>query len=191
MKVAVVDLGCGNTGSVAFALERLGAEPLLTNDTSEIESADRVILPGVGTATHAMERVDELGLGHVLKTVRQPALGICLGMQLLFERSDEGRTPCLGLIPGKVRKLHSAPALPVPHMGWSKVEPLPSVIGVETGYYYFAHSFACEDGPSTIATCTHGAPIPAVVQHNNWMGVQFHPERSGAIGARFLKSFLS
>ncbi|HEV2594765.1 MAG TPA: imidazole glycerol phosphate synthase subunit HisH [Sphingomicrobium sp.] len=192
MKLVIVDLGCGNLGSVGLALGRFGIEPTVTNDAAEIASADRVILPGVGAAAFAMERVDSLGLRTTLEELRQPTLGICLGMQLLFEASEEGDTACLGLIPGRVRALQPAPGRPVPHMGWTKLNVRDSDLGIRDGdYFYFAHSFACDPGPSAAATVSYGREIAAVVRQRNWLGAQFHPERSGAAGARFLETFLA
>lgn len=192
MKLVIVDLGCGNIGSVRMAMQRFGVEPVVSADVEEIDSADRVILPGVGAAGYAMRQVDALGLRDALASIGQPALGICLGMQLLFERTDEGESACLGIIPGQVRALEPAPGRPVPHMGWSRVEVSDDGIGLADGdYLYFAHSFACDDGPATVAAAGYGRRIPAVVRHGNWTGAQFHPERSGDAGARFLRSFLS
>lgn len=191
MKLAIVDVGCGNIGSVGIAFERFGIAPVVTGEAEEIAAADRVVLPGVGAAGYAMERIGALGLAPVLLALRQPALGICLGMQLLFEGSDEADTACLGLISGRVRKLEPAPGRPVPHMGWSRIEVRDESIGLRSGdYVYFAHSFACDPGPETVASAEHGRPIPAVVRSGNWLGAQFHPERSGEAGARFLRRWL-
>lgn len=191
MKLVIVDLGCGNIGSVSLALGRFGLEPIVTSDAEEIGTADKLILPGVGAAGFAMERIDQLGLRRTLTSLRQPALGICLGMQLLFDASDEEDTACLGLIPGRVRGLQPASGRPVPHMGWTSVRVLAPDLGIEDGdYLYFAHSFACDAGPTAIATVTYGTEIAAVVRKANWLGAQFHPERSGEAGARFLESFL-
>lgn len=192
MKLAIVDVGCGNIGSVGIAFERLGLQPLITADPSEIASADRVVLPGVGAAGFAMEQIEALGLKDVLTTLEQPVLGICLGMQLLFERSDEEDVRCLGIIPGEVRKLVPDRTMPVPHMGWSKLTVADQSLGLCDGdYVYFAHSYACDDGPHSIATAQYGRPIPAAVKRANYHGAQFHPERSGEAGARFLESFLA
>ena len=192
MKLVIVDLGFGNIGSVSLAFERFGVMPIVSSDADEIAGADRVLLPGVGSAGFAMERVDCLGLRETLTTLRQPALGICLGMQLLFEASDEDDASCLGLIPGRVRALEPASGRPVPNMGWSKVDVRSDDLGIADGeYLYFAHSFACPDGPATVATTTYGGEIPVVVRRGNWLGAQFHPERSGPAGARFLKAFLA
>jgi glutamine amidotransferase len=191
VKLAIVDLGCGNIGSVRLALGRFGIDPVVSSDPEEIASADKVILPGVGAAGFAMQRVDALGLRRTLTTLQQPALGICLGMQLLFERSEEAGTQCLGIIPGEVRALAPGLERPVPHMGWSRVRVQQPGTGIEDGVYlYFAHSYACDDGPGTVAATDYGRPIPAAVRQGNWLGAQFHPERSGAAGAHFLQSFL-
>jgi imidazole glycerol-phosphate synthase subunit HisH len=191
VKLAIVDLGCGNIGSVRLALGRFGFDPVVTADAEEIAGADKIILPGVGAAGFAMERIDSLGLRTTLTSLRQPALGICLGMQLLFDGSDEEDTACLGVIRGRVRALEAAPGRPVPHMGWSRVDVRTAGLGISGGdYLYFAHSFACEDGPAVVATASYGSDVAAVVQRGNWLGAQFHPERSGEAGARFLESFL-
>jgi glutamine amidotransferase len=191
VKLVIVDVGCGNIGSVGIALERFGIAPVVTGDAAEIASADKVILPGVGAAGYAMRQIGIRGLEPVLRELRQPALGICLGMQLLFERSEEEDIACLGLIPGRVRKLEPAPGRPVPHMGWSRIEVRDEGIGLSSGdYLYFAHSFACDPGPATAASADYGREIPAAVRHSNWLGAQFHPERSGEAGARFLRDWL-
>ena len=192
MKLAIVDLAYGNIGSIEFAFERFGVTPVLTSDPEEIAAADRVVLPGVGAAGHAMQRIDELGLRECLQSLEQPALGICLGMQLLFDRSDEAKTECLGIIPGSVRALEPAPSRPVPHMGWSKLEVRDDAIGLTNGdYVYFAHGYAADAGEATVASAEYGGEIPAVVRKDNWLGAQFHPERSAGAGARFLQAFLA
>ena len=192
MNVALVDLDYGNIGSVEIALKRLGAEVTRTADPAAIRAAARVVLPGVGAAGYAIGRIEELDLRGTLTTLTQPLLGICLGMQLLFEASEEDGAQCLGLIPGQVRKLEPAPGRPVPHMGWSRLDTRASTPGLTTGeYVYFAHSFACDDGPHSLAVADYGRPIPAAVRKGNVLGVQFHPERSGAAGARFLQAFLA
>ncbi len=191
MKLAIVDVGCGNIGSVAIAFERFGLAPLVTGEAEEIASADKVILPGVGAAGYAMQEIDARGLRGPLRSLKQPVLGICLGMQLLFERSEEEDTLCLGIVPGEVRKLEPVPGMPVPHMGWSKLDVSDQEAGLRSGdYVYFAHSFVCDDGPDTIAAADYGRRIPAAVRRGNYLGAQFHPERSGEAGARFLRAFL-
>ena len=192
MTVALVDLGYGNIGSVEIALGRLGSEVVRTADPEAISAAGRVVLPGVGAAGYAMGRIDALGLRATLTSLTQPLLGICLGMQLLFETSEEDGTQCLGVIPGKVRKLEPAPGRPVPHMGWSRLETRRDATGLTTGdYVYFAHSFACDDGPHSLAVANYGRPVLAAVRKGNVLGAQFHPERSSAAGVRFLKAFLA
>ena len=192
MKLVIVDVGCGNIGSVRLAFSRFGLEPEVTADRETIAGADRIILPGVGAAGFAMQQIEALGLRDTLLGLRQPALGICLGMQLLFEKSEEANAQCLGLIPGQVRTFDPAPSRPVPHMGWTKLEVRDPDIGLSTGdYVYFAHSFACDDGPFAVATAGYGRPFAAVVRQRNWLGAQFHPERSGEAGARFLERFLA
>lgn len=191
MKLAVVDIGCGNIGSVGIAFERFGISPLVTCAAEELASADKVVLPGVGAAGYAMEQIELRGLAPVIRALAQPALGICLGMQLLFEASEEEESACLGLIPGRVRKLEAAPGRPVPHMGWSRLQVSDESLGLRTGdYVYFAHSFACDPVPETVASTQYGREIPAAVRSGNWLGAQFHPERSGEAGARFLRRWL-
>lgn len=191
-RVGIVDLGYGNLGSIAVALGRCGAEAVRCADPQALAATDRWILPGVGAAAYAMERIDALGLRPALSDPGRPALGICLGMHLLFETSEEGEAECVGLIPGKVRKLRPAPGLTVPHMGWSRLEVSSPDQGISTGdYVYFAHSYAADDGPATVAAAEHGRRVPAIVRHGDWTGVQFHPERSGAVGARFLAAWLA
>jgi glutamine amidotransferase len=191
VKLAIVDVGCGNIGSVGLAFQRFGIDPTVTGDPAEIAAADKVVLPGVGAAGYAMEQIEARGLAPVLRELRQPLLGICLGMQLLFESSEEEETDCLGLIGGRVRRLDAGPGRPVPHMGWSRLEVGDEAIGLVTGdYVYFAHSFACDSGPETVASADYGREIPAVVRSGNRLGAQFHPERSGEAGARFLRCWL-
>jgi glutamine amidotransferase len=191
MKLAIVDVGCGNIGSVAIAFERLGLSMITTADPETIASADRVVLPGVGAAGYAMRRIDELGLREPIRALKQPVLGICLGMQLLFDGSEEDGTLCLGIIPGKVRRLAPTRERPVPHMGWSRLSLKADVPGFAEGdYVYFAHSYAAEPGPHVLASADYGREIPAVVGKGNFLGAQFHPERSGMAGARFLQSFV-
>jgi len=192
VKLAIIDIGCGNIGSVGIAFERFGLTPIITSDPAEIATADRVVLPGVGAAGFAMEQIEARGLKQVLTSLDQPVLGICLGMQLLFEESEEEDVVCLGVIEGRVRKLNPEPDRPVPHMGWSRLSVRDDSVGLQDGdYVYFAHSYACDDGPSSVATAEYGRPIPAAVRRGNYRGVQFHPERSGKAGARFLESFLA
>jgi glutamine amidotransferase len=192
--VAIIDSGGANLASLQFALDRLAATSVVTADPVVISSAPRVLLPGVGAAADAMRRLEQSGLPACIRALSAPVLGVCLGMQLLYERSDEGDTRCLGIVPGKVQRLTSAPRRPVPHMGWNWIaamasDPLLAGVG-ERDYVYFVHSYAAPHGPDTTATVDYGAPLTAVVRRGNFHGVQFHPERSGMVGARILKNFL-
>ena len=193
--IAIVHLGAGNTASVQFALERLGADVVVTSDAAVIADAERVVLPGVGAAGYAMERMGALGLTEVIKTFARPLLGLCLGQQLLFAESEEnGGATMLGFIPGRVTRMPVRDDLPVPHMGWSQLHGLaddPLLEGVGEGdYAYFVHSYVCPDTAATIACAAYGAEVPAMVRSGNRWGCQFHPERSAKAGARILKNFL-
>jgi len=194
-QIAIIGYGAGNTASVQFALERLDADVIITSDPAVIAAADRVILPGVGAAGYAMERLRALGLVEPLQAFARPLLGVCLGQQLLYERSEEGGgVDLLGLIPGGVTKFDIDPALPVPHMGWTRLTTVrsdPLIEGVADGSYaYFVHSYVCQDGDATLARADYGTVVPAVVREGNHWGCQFHPERSAEAGARILKNFL-
>lgn len=191
--LAILNLDYGNTRSVALAFERLGATPTLTADPDIAEAADRLVLPGVGAAAAAMARLRDTGIDCVLKARRKPTLGICLGMQLLFERSDEdGGTDLLGILPGKVEALKPSPGLPVPNMGWSRIECVRQSAGLATGdYVYFAHGYRCPDSDATTATARYGSTmVPAAIQAGSLWAAQFHPERSSSAGANFLQAFL-
>ena len=194
MNVVLVDSGGANLGSVRYALQRLGVEPAVSGDAAVIAAADRVILPGVGAAGPGMARLRELGLVEVMRALTQPVLGICLGMQLLFERSEEGGVDTLGLIPGVVRKLVPACGIRVPHMGWNRLRPLqPSLLlrGVpERASAYFVHSYAAPLNAHTVAACEHGGLFTAVVEKDGRFGAQFHPERSADTGSQMLRNFL-
>ncbi len=194
MSVVLVDAGGTNIGSVRYALQRLGADAELTSEAAAIRAADKVILPGVGAAGPGMTRLRELGLVEVLRSLRQPVLGVCLGMQLLCTHSEEGDTACLCLIPASVRRFAEAPGLRVPHMGWNEVSirrehPLLAGLG-EGEQAYFVHSYAVPVGDWTLATADYGGAFSAMVAHRNFHGMQFHPERSAGVGARLLKNFL-
>ena len=195
MTVAVVHLGAGNTASVQFALERLGADVVVTSDAGVIANAERVVLPGVGAAGYAMERMSALGLTDIIKSFERPLIGLCLGQQLLFAESEEnGGAHMLGFIPGRVTRIPVRDGLPVPHMGWSRLGGLkddPLLEGVNEGdYAYFVHSYACPESAATIAEADYGAAVPAMVRSGNRWGCQFHPERSAKAGARILRNFL-
>ena len=193
--VAIIDNGGGNVASVRFALDRLGARSVLTRDAAEILAAPRVILPGVGAAPEGMRRLAAAGLDRLIPTLRQPLLGICLGMQLLCEGSEEGPTTCLGVFKGTAARLSPGNNRPVPHMGWNQVDvlrPSPLLAGLSSGdYAYFVHSYALPLGAEAVAATDYGGAFAAVVSHGNFHGVQWHPERSAATGARLLANFLS
>jgi glutamine amidotransferase len=226
--VVVVDSGVANIGSVVAALERAEARVTVSRDWDIIRRAPRVLLPGVGAAVAAMRELDQLGLSERLPTLTQPVLGVCLGMQLLFEGSEEGAAPgigsreseignaqsgapcatdspfpiphsptlqrCLSILPGQVRRLPESPGVRIPHMGWNALLPRrvhPLVDGLtERDYAYFVHSFAVAESELTLMACQHGSTFSAIVARGNFMGAQFHPERSADVGARLLRNFL-
>ena len=192
--VVLVDGGGTNIGSVRFALERLGVFADLSVDPRRIRAASHVILPGVGAADRAMEKLRKAGLVDVLRSLTQPLLGVCLGMQLLYERSEEGNTKCLGMLSGTVAKLRRD-ALRVPHMGWNTIEPknydaLVHQIGTRP-YAYYVHSYAAPLTADTLAVCDYGGPFTSIVRRGTICGMQFHPERSSIVGARLLENFLA
>jgi glutamine amidotransferase len=193
-EAVIIDSGGANLASLQFALERLGAHAVVSSDARTIAASPRVLLPGVGSAADAMLRLRRSGLAELLPTLRQPVLGICLGMQLLFERSAEGPTECLGVLPGTVRLLEAAPGRPVPHMGWNQLTDCredPLLDGIEPGeYFYFVHSYAVPTSEVTLAGVHYGEPVSATVRGGIFWGTQFHPERSAAAGARLLGNFL-
>ena len=192
--VAIIDSGGANIASLRAALARLGADSVVTTDHGVIQRAPRVLLPGVGSAHNAMMRLRGAGLEQLIPTLKQPLLGICLGMQLLFDRSDEGPVNCLGVIPGSIGKLQSEPGRPVPHMGWNQMTQVredPLMDGVSSlDYVYFVHSFAATTSSATVAITDYGVALTAVARRDNFCGTQFHPERSGVVGARILANFL-
>jgi glutamine amidotransferase len=199
MSLAIIDSGGSNISSVIYALRRLGAEPVFTRDPAVIRGADRVILPGVGAAAAAMAQLREADLISCIRELRQPVLGICLGMQLLYEHSTEDSgdgkgVECLGVVPGKLEKLQPSQGLRVPHMGWNVAMPvrqhaLFDDLPLEP-WFYFVHSYRAPVTDDTLATSAHGETFTAVVGRGNFMGAQFHPERSAAHGARLLQNFL-
>ena len=195
--IAIIDSGGANIASVRFALERLGVDSVLTADPAVISAAERVILPGVGAAPVAMAQLARAGLVECIRGLTQPVLGICLGMQLLFEYSEEGDTPLLGLVGGTCGAFDPGMGLTVPHMGWNRLLPRgegrhPLLSGVEDGaHVYFVHSYAAPVSADTVASCSYGVDFTALVARGNFMGAQFHPERSGPVGARILGNFLA
>ncbi|MGM7449186.1 UNVERIFIED_ORG: imidazole glycerol phosphate synthase subunit HisH [Idiomarina abyssalis] len=191
MNVVIVDTECANLTSVRFAVERLGYSVLITDDAEQIRGADRVILPGVGTAVAAMRNLKRKQLVQPLCELTQPVLGICLGMQLLTSHSEEGNVGCLNLIPAKTKRLRDY-GLPLPHMGWNTLQPTADNPLVERSdsYCYFVHSFAVAVDEYTIASSEYGERFASMIRHNNYFGAQFHPERSGKTGEALLKRFL-
>ena len=194
MSVVIIDSGGANIASLRAALARLGASSVVTPDHDVIRRAPRVLLPGVGSAQDAMARLRIAGLDQLIPTLKQPLLGICLGMQILFERSEEGPANCLGVIPGSIGKLRTEPGRPVPHMGWNQmtqVRPDPLLDGISSlDYVYFVHSFAAPTSSATVAITDYSVAFTAVARRDNFCGTQFHPERSGVVGARILGNFL-
>ncbi|EEY5808837.1 imidazole glycerol phosphate synthase subunit HisH [Escherichia coli] len=194
MDVVILDTGCANLSSVKWAIQRLGYEPQVSRDADVVLRADKLFLPGVGTEQAAMDQLHERDLIELIKACTQPVLGICLGMQLLGARSEENQgVETLGIIDEAVPKMTDF-GLPLPHMGWNRVYPKAGnrlFNGIEDGeYFYFVHSYAMPVNAYTIAQCNYGEPFTAAVQKDNFYGVQFHPERSGAAGAQLLKNFL-
>ena len=190
--IAIVNSGVANIASVCFALDRLQVDYCVTTDSEVIKQACGVILPGVGSARAAMSNLSKLGLVEVLQQLTQPVLGICLGMQLLYQSSEEGSVACLGVLPGKIEKMRCA-ELVLPHMGWNRfqVTDNPLLQGVSSrDYVYFVHSFSKAVDENTIAIAEYGAAFTAMCQRDNFFGAQFHPERSGAVGAKILNNFV-
>lgn len=198
VRLVLLDSGGANLGSVQAAFARLGVEAPVTSDTQRIRAATHVILPGVGAAAPAMACLRANGLVRLIPTLTQPLLGICVGMQLLFERSTEGEVECLGLLPGCVERLPESPGVRVPHMGWNRLQAAsseatahPLMAGLDGRHAYFVHSYAVRASDDALATCTHGETFTAIAARGRVMGAQCHPERSAASGARLLVNFLS
>ena len=193
--VAIIDSGGANIGSVRFALERLGAEAVLTADAGVIRQADRVILPGVGSAAAAMQKLKQSGLDQLIPELQQPVLGICLGLQLLFEGSAEGDTECLGIVPATVVPLPAGQDRRLPQMGWNTINPVredPLLGSLDApAWAYFVHGFAAPPGPWTIAVTEYGMAFTAMLRWRNFRACQFHPERSAESGAAILDAFLN
>ena len=193
--IAIVDYDAGNIRSVANALERLGVKDyVVTSDAEVIRSADKVLMPGVGDASYAMANLKARGLEDVIPGLRQPVLGICVGLQLLCSSSEEGNIRCLGIFEENVVRFRSDdPAVKIPHMGWNSISDLKSPLfkGISEGsFVYFVHSFHAVEGPDSIAVSDHGGRFSAALHKDNFYGVQFHPEKSGPVGAMILKNFI-
>ena len=194
MKVAVVKYNAGNIQSVMNALRRVGVDPVLTDNPVELRNADRVIFPGQGEASHAMEYLQTHGLDQVIKSLTQPVLGICIGQQLMCEHSEEGDVDCLGIFPAQVLRFHPQKhEQKVPHMGWNQLENVqdPLLEGINEGaFVYFVHSFYVPTTDYTIATTNHILSFSSAMRKGNFMATQFHPEKSGSVGERILTNFL-
>ena len=199
MKIAIIDYEAGNIRSVIFALERLGVQPILTSDIETILTADKVIFPGQGEASSAMRSLRERGLDTVIPNLKQPFLGVCVGMQLLCAHSEENDTPCLGVIPQRVLRFPTDKGLKVPHVGWNTLNLSKNAQNTEGGilspdfeknYFYFVHSYYVEQGIYTTATCDYGVEFAACLRKDNFHAAQFHPEKSSTAGEKLIKNFL-
>lgn len=192
MKIAIIDYGAGNIKSIQFALNRFGFDGILTNKPNEIQSADKVIFPGVGEASSAMKKLKNSGLDELIPTLTQPVLGICLGMQLMCNHTEEGNTSGLGIFDTNV--IQFSKKVKVPHMGWNNIKTADEeqfFCRASTGFMYFVHSFYAEICQETIATTYYLTDFSAALQKNNFYGVQFHPEKSGLVGEKLLQNFLN
>jgi glutamine amidotransferase len=194
--IAIINAYGGNLSSVQFALDRLDKKSILTSDIQLIKKASHVILPGVCNAKEAMKQLKYTQLLDVISQLKQPVLGICLGMQILYEYSAEGKVDCLGLIPGKIQAMPLQKDYRIPHMGWNRLQLKQNKSSLlentdDKSYVYFIHSYAASVTEHTLATVTYGAQYSAIVQHNNFFGMQFHPERSGKVGETILQNFLN
>ena len=193
MKLAIIKYNAGNIQSVMNALERLGVNAEVTDDAEKIRSADKVIFPGVGEASSAMRSLKEINLDKIIKELKQPVLGICVGMQLLCEHSEENDTECLSIVPVRVKKFSSSPKLKVPQVGWNTIFNLQSPLFKNipnNSYIYNVHSYYAEDSQYTIAKCDYGLEYAAAIKKDNFYGVQFHTEKSAEVGDRIIKNFL-
>lgn len=197
MQLVIVDTGCANINSVKFAIQRLGVEVIVSDQPQVITNADKLILPGVGSAEAAMAEMQQKQLPQLLSTLEQPVLGICLGMQLLCKASEEnshqGETPCLGQVDAEVKRMQTN-GLRLPHMGWNQLTNIsdnPLFADIKAGsYFYFVHSYSVPVGDYTLAQCDYGQAFSASIRQGNFYGVQFHPERSGPVGAKLLNNFI-
>jgi len=194
MSVAIIDYNAGNVRSVLFAMERLGVDALLTDDPEKIRASDKVIFPGVGEASTTMAYLKKKGLDTLIRSLQQPVLGVCLGMQLLCEHSEENDTPCLGIIPQRVKLFIPEKGEKVPHMGWNSLQKGQNEVinqDLEGQFVYFVHSYYVEEGPYTTAITNHIHPFSSALQKDNFYATQFHPEKSGKVGEQVLKNFLN
>jgi len=191
MNLVIIDYGAGNIQSIKFAFKRLGIDAQLSNDTETIKNADKVIFPGVGEASSAMEKLKLSGLNKLIPNLEQPVLGICLGMQLMCNYTEEGNTKGLGIFNVDVVKFNAN--LKVPQIGWNTIKNLKSALfqNLDEDYIYLVHSFYAPKSSETIATCNYGIEYSAALQKDNFYGTQFHPEKSGQYGAKILQNFLN
>ena len=194
MSLVVIDYGAANLASVMFALDRLGADAILSRDPDVIGTADKILFPGVGAAKSSMENIQKLELNDCIQSLTQPVMGICMGMQLLFDYSEEGDTDMLGVIPDQVKHFDKREGHSVPHMGWNTIN-----FNAETGlfkglmpdsHFYFVHSYFAPVSEYSMATCDYANKFSAIIKHNNFYGCQFHPEKSGESGAKILQNFI-
>ncbi len=192
--ITIIDYGGANLASILYSLNRLGVSANISQDIDMIKKASHIILPGVTSAATAMTNLNNLSLIEVIRSLTQPVLGICLGMQILFDHSEEGDVSCLQIIPGKIKALVPSERLTVPHMGWNTLKKLSDRLIMQNipdqSHVYYVHSYAAPIGSYTLAVTTHGQHFSAAVQYRNFFGTQFHPERSGTLGSRILKNFL-
>lgn len=189
MTVAIINSGGANLGSVQRAVDKIGYKAIITKDINDIINSTHVIIPGVGSAHNVMRSLKETNLIQIIKNLSQPVLGICIGMQILFEFSDEGKVDCLGLIPGSVERFKKLDNLKVPQMGWNKVSFNNSLTEFDN-YYYFANSYFNPINQFTIAQSQYGISFTAAIKYKNFIGCQFHPEKSSLAGSKFLNNFL-
>ena len=194
MRIAIIKYNAGNIQSVLYAMERLGVEAEVTHDAEKINAADKVLFPGVGEASSAMQSLIENNLDQVIKDLKQPVFGICVGMQLLCNHSEENDTKCLGIVPVEVKKFKSTQqVIKVPQIGWNNIYNLKSELFKDIedkSFIYNVHSYYAADSEYTIATCNYGIEYAAAVKKDNFYGVQFHTEKSAVIGDKILKNFI-
>ncbi|WP_419211448.1 imidazole glycerol phosphate synthase subunit HisH [Maribacter sp. X9] len=196
MKIVIINYGAGNIQSIKFAIKRLGYDAVLSHDMAEIQNADKVIFPGVGEASSAMQKLRDSGLDAIIPTLKQPVLGICLGMQLMCHSSEEGNTAGLGIFDVDVVKFRSRTpkeGIKIPQIGWNRIENLHSELfqNVKEDFVYLVHSYYAPICEETIATCSYGINYSAALQKDNFYGTQFHPEKSSEVGEQILKNFLN
>jgi len=197
MKIAIIKYNAGNIMSVDYALQRLGIDAIVTQDAEIIRSSDKVIFPGVGEASTTMQYLRKYKLDQLIADLKQPVLGICLGLQLMCRSSEEGNTRCIGIFNEEIKKFATPMASPgykVPHMGWNNLENIKGPLlskQLEGKYVYFVHSYYATLGKHTVASCNYIVPFSAALQRDNFYATQFHPEKSGTIGAHILENFIA